>query len=58
MHGEHSDGECVVFGQCYLVPHDRDKEFFSDLEEKDLQMNIEFGDDRRYNVTGIGIVTF
>ena len=35
-----------------------DKELFSDLEEKDLQMHIEMGDDGRYNVTGIGTITF
>ena len=29
----------------------RDKEFFSDLEEKDLQMHIEMGDDGRYSAT-------
>lgn len=34
------------------------KYFFSDLEEKDLHMNIEFEEEGRYNVTGIGIVTF
>ena len=26
-----------------------DKELFNSLEEKDLQMHIEMGDDRRYN---------
>ena len=30
---------------------------FSSLEEKDLQMHIEMGDDGRYNTTGIGTVT-
>ena len=35
-----------------------DKELFSDLEEKYLQMNIEMGDDGRYIATGIGTVTF
>ena len=35
-----------------------DKELFSDLEEKDLQMHIEMGDDGRYSVTGIGTITF
>ena len=30
------------------------QELFSDLEEKDLHMHIEMGDDRRYSVTGIG----
>ena len=34
------------------------KEFFSDLEEKDLQMHIEMGDDSRYNVIDIGTVNF
>ena len=34
------------------------RDLFSDLEEKDLQQNIEFGDDERYNATGIGTVTF
>ena len=36
----------------------RDKELFSDLEEKDLQMHIEMGDDRRYSATEIGSITF
>ena len=35
-----------------------DKELFSDLEEKDLHMHIEMGDDGWYNVTGIGTITF
>ena len=35
-----------------------DKEIFSDLEEKDLQMHIEMGDDRWYNATRIGTITF
>ena len=35
-----------------------DKEIFSSLEEKDLQMHIKMGDDGMYNVTGIGTVTF
>jgi hypothetical protein len=35
-----------------------DKELFSDLEEKDLKMHIEMGDDGRYNATGIGTITF
>ena len=34
-----------------------DKELFSDLEEKDLQMHIEMGDDGRYSATGIGTIT-
>ena len=36
----------------------KDKEIFSDLEEKDLQMHIEMGDDGRYNVTYIATITF
>ena len=35
-----------------------DKELFSDLEEKDLQMHIEMGDDGRYSATDIGTITF
>lgn len=35
-----------------------DKEFFSDLEEKDLQMHIKMGDDERYISTRLGMVTF
>ena len=35
-----------------------DKELFSSLEEKDLQMHIDMGDDRRYSTTGIGTITF
>ena len=32
--------------------------FFSDLEEKDMLMHIEQGDEIRYNVTKVGTVTF
>ena len=35
-----------------------DKDYFIDLEEKDLRMHIEMGDDGRYSVTGIGAITF
>ena len=35
-----------------------DKKLFSDLEEKDLQMHIEMGDDGRYSATDIGTITF
>ena len=35
-----------------------DKNLFSALEEKDLKMHIEMGDDRRYNVSGVGMVSF
>ena len=36
----------------------RDKELFSSLEEKDLQMHIKMGDDGGYSATRIGTVTF
>eukprot|EP00253_Pinus_taeda_P006699 PITA_06699 len=35
-----------------------DKNLFSALEEKYLKMRIEMGDDRRYNVLGVGTVSF
>jgi len=35
-----------------------DKELFSDLEEKDLEMRIKVGDDRKYSVTRLGMITF
>ena len=35
-----------------------DKELFGDLEEKDLQMHIEMGDDGQYSATSIGTITF
>ena len=35
-----------------------DKELFSELEEKDLQIHIEMGDDGRYSVIGIGTINF
>ena len=35
-----------------------DKDLFSDLEEKDLQMHIEMGDDGRYSETSIGTINF
>jgi hypothetical protein len=35
-----------------------DKESFSDLEEKDLKMHIEMGDDGKYSATSIGTITF
>eukprot|EP00253_Pinus_taeda_P020501 PITA_20501 len=36
----------------------RDKRLFSTLEEKDLKMCIDMGDDKRYNVLGVGTVVF
>ena len=35
-----------------------DKNLFSALEEKDLKMHIEMGDDGRYNVLGVVTVAF
>ena len=35
-----------------------DKELFSDLEEKDLQMHIDMGNDGRYSETEIGTIIF
>ena len=35
-----------------------DKSLFSALEEKDLNMHIEMGDDGRYSVSGVGTVAF
>ena len=34
------------------------RDFFNDLEEKDLHIHIELGNDGRYSATRIGIVTF
>jgi len=33
-------------------------ELFSDLEEKDLHMHIEMGDDKRYSDIGLGTINF
>eukprot|EP00253_Pinus_taeda_P024241 PITA_24241 len=35
-----------------------DKSLFSTLEEKDLKMRIEMGDDERYSVSGVGTFAF
>jgi hypothetical protein len=35
-----------------------DKDIFSDLEERDLKMHIEMGDNGRYSVNGNGTITF
>eukprot|EP00253_Pinus_taeda_P021600 PITA_21600 len=35
-----------------------DRDFFSDLEDKDLGVHIEMGDDGRYSATGIGTISF
>ena len=35
-----------------------DKSLFSALEEKDLKICIEMGDDERYSVSGVGTVVF
>jgi len=34
-----------------------DKSLFSTLEEKDLKMCIDMGDDGKYNVSGVGTVS-
>eukprot|EP00253_Pinus_taeda_P027468 PITA_27468 len=36
----------------------RDQDLFSDLDEKDLGVHIEMGDDGRYSATGIGTISF
>ena len=35
-----------------------DKSLFSTLEEKNLKMHIEMGDDERFSVLGVGTVAF
>jgi len=35
-----------------------DKSLLSALEEKDLKMRVEMGDDERYSVSGVGMVSF
>jgi hypothetical protein len=35
-----------------------DRESFIDLEDKDLRIHIEMGDDGRYSANGIGTITF
>ena len=35
-----------------------DKDLFTDLDEKDIGVHIEMGDDGRYSVTGIGTISF
>ena len=35
-----------------------DKKLFSALEEKDLKMRIEMGDDGKYNNLGVGTIAF
>ena len=36
----------------------RDKDLFTDLDEKDLGVHIEMGDVGRYSATGIGTISF
>jgi len=43
-------------GASFLMTGDRD--LFSDLDEKDLRVHIDMGDDGRYSATGIGIIFF
>ena len=35
-----------------------DRDLFSDMEEKDLGVHIEMGDDGRYSATSIGTISF
>ena len=35
-----------------------EKDLFSDLNEKDLRVHIEMGDDGRYSATSIGTISF
>ena len=35
-----------------------DRDLFTDLDEKDLGVHIEMGDDGRYSATGIGTISF
>ena len=35
-----------------------DKGLFNELEEKDLKMHIEMGDNSKYSVAGVGTITF
>ena len=58
MLGFKCDGIGVVLGQWCVFSHDRRSRFFSDLEDKDLGVHIEMGDDGRYNATGIGTISF
>ena len=36
----------------------RDRDLFTDLDEKDLGVHIEMGDDGRYSATSIGTISF
>jgi len=36
----------------------RDRDLFSDLEDKDLGVHIKMGDDGRYSATSIGTISF
>ena len=35
-----------------------DEDLFTDLDEKDIRVHIEMGDDGRYSATGIGTISF
>ena len=43
-------------GASFHMTHDKNS--FSAFEEKDLKMRIEMGDDGRYNVSGVGTISF
>ena len=47
---------CLDSGAPFHMTGDRD--LFTDLDEKDLGVHIEMGDDGRYNVTSIGTISF
>ena len=55
---------CSAMGSVWYLDSDAsfhmtgDKELFSILEEKDIHMHIEMGNDGRYSATGIGTLTF
>ena len=64
MLGFKCDGKPSVMGLVWFLDSGAsfhmigDKYLFSDLEEKDLGVHIEMGDDGRYSATGIGTISF
>ena len=50
---------CVWYLESFALFHmSGDKNIFSTLQEKDLRMRIEMGDDGKYRVSGEGTVVF
>ena len=47
---------CMVSSMMDSVWYLEDKALFTDLEEKDLQMHIDMGDDERYSSTRLSMV--